>query len=58
MIIPTAIVWWADNAVKNWRNLTISYPKPDLHNINADTKLPLTFIQVIVRQQKFRWMDI
>ena len=24
--------------VKNWQNLTISYPKPDPHNINAHTK--------------------
>ena len=28
----------ADNSVKNWRNLPISNPKPDLHNINAHTK--------------------
>ena len=28
----------ADNSVKNWRNLAISNPKPDLHNINAHTK--------------------
>ena len=27
-----------DNSVKIWRNLTISNPKPDLHNINAHTK--------------------
>ena len=28
----------ADNSVKIWRNLPISNPKPDLHNINAHTK--------------------
>ena len=36
----------ADNSVKIWRNLPISNPKPDLHNIIAHTKFgknPLTF---------------
>ena len=36
----------AGNSVKNWRNLSISNPKPDLHNINAHTKFgenPLMF---------------
>ena len=28
----------ADNSDKIWRNLPISCPKPDLHNINAHTK--------------------
>ena len=28
---------WADNSVKNWWNLPISNPKPDLHYINAHT---------------------
>ena len=28
----------ADNSVKISRNLTISNPKPDLHNINVHTK--------------------
>ena len=28
----------ADNSVKSWRNLPISNPKPDLHNINAQIK--------------------
>ena len=28
----------ADNTVKIWRNLPISYPKPDLLNVNAYTK--------------------
>ena len=27
----------SDNSVKNWRNLPISNPNPDLHNINAHT---------------------
>ena len=31
-------VFWADNSVKIWRNLPISNPKPDLHNINAHSK--------------------
>ena len=45
----------ADNSVKNWRNLPISNPKPDLHNINAYTKFgenPLMFTRVIIRKQK------
>ena len=40
----------ADNSIKLWRNLPISNPKPDLHNINAHTKFgenPLKFTQVI-----------
>ena len=44
----------------NWRNLPISSPKPDLHNINAYTKFgenPLTFTQVIIRKWKYRRMD-
>ena len=27
----------ADNSVKNWRNLPVNIPKPDLYNINAHT---------------------
>ena len=45
----------ADNSVKNWRNLPISNPKPDLYNINAHTKFgenPLMFTQVIIRKRK------
>ena len=45
----------ADNAVKILRNLSISNPKPDLHNINAHTKFgkdPLIFTQVIIRKRK------
>ena len=45
----------ADNSIKNWPNLPISNPKPDLHNINAHTKFgenPLMFTQVIIRKQK------
>ena len=48
-------VSWADNSVKNWRNLPISNPKPDLHNINAHIKFgenPLMFTQVIIRKGK------
>ena len=36
----------ADNSVKIWRNLPISNPKPDLHDINAQNKFgenPLMF---------------
>ena len=46
----------ADNSIKNWRNLPISNPKPDLHNINAHTKFgenPLLFTEVIVRKRKY-----
>ena len=42
---PT-ILWWADNSAKNWRNLPISNPKPDPHNIYAHTMFsenPLIF---------------
>ena len=45
----------ADNSVKNWRNLPISNPKPDLHSINAHTKFgenPLMFTQVIIWKRK------
>ena len=45
----------ADNSVKIRRNLPISNPKPDLHNINAHTKFgenPLMFTQVIIRKRK------
>ena len=48
-------VFRADNSVKNWRNLPISNPKPDLHNINARTKFgenALMFTQVIIRKRK------
>ena len=48
-------VSWADNSVKIWRNLPISNPKPDLHNINAHTKFgenPLMFTQVIIQKRK------
>ena len=52
----------ADNSVKNWRNLPISNPKPDLHNINAHTKFgenPLMFTQVIIRKRKMDgWTDV
>ena len=45
----------ADNSIKLWRNLAISNSKPDLHNINAHSKLgenPLMFTQVIIRKRK------
>ena len=42
---------WADDSVKNWRNLLMSNPKADLHNINAHVKFrenPSRFTQVYV----------
>ena len=42
---------------KHWRNLPISNPKSDLHNINAHTKFGknrLVFAQVIGRKRKYR----
>ena len=45
----------ADNSEKIWRNLPISNPKPDLHNINAHTKFgenSLMFTKVIIRKRK------
>ena len=45
----------ADNSIKVWHNLTISNPKPDLHNINAYTMFgenPLMFTQVITWKRK------
>ena len=53
-------VFRADNSVKNWRNLPINNPKPDLHNINAHTEFgrnPLKFTQVIIWKQKYGQMD-
>ena len=50
---PETKIWdmyCANNSIKIWQNLPISYPKPDLHNINAQTKFgenPL-FTQVII----------
>ena len=43
----------ADNSVKIWQNLPISNPKPDLHNINAQTKSgenPFMFTQGIIQK--------
>ena len=55
---------WADNSVKDWGNLPLSNPKPDLLNINAHTKFSenLLIFTLIVRKQKYectyeRWMD-
>ena len=45
-------MWRADY----WWNLPISNPKPDFHNIIANSKFgknPLTFTQVIVQKQKY-----
>ena len=49
-------VSWADNSVKLGRNLPISNPKPDLHNINANTEFgenPFMFTQVICQKRKY-----
>ena len=46
----------ADNSVKNWQNLPISNPKPDLNNVNAHAKFReniFIFTQVIVRKRKY-----
>ena len=45
-----------DNSVKDWRNLLISNPQPDLHSINTHTtfgEISLTFAQVIIRKRKW-----
>ena len=55
-------VWLAGNSVKNWVNLPINNPEPNLHNINAHIKfgknIALIFIQIIIRKQKYGWMDV
>ena len=50
----------ADNSVKNWRNLLISNPKPDLHNINAYTKFGenQTMIKTPVKFQKDQFKTV
>ena len=51
----------ADNSIKNWQNLPINNPKPDLHDIKAHTMFgenQLTFTQVIIQQRKYGWTDI
>ena len=51
---------WADNSVKNWQNLPMSNPKPDLYNINIHIKFgenPLRFTQVIVLNLKY-WAQL
>ena len=53
----------ADNSVKIWRNLPISNPKPNLHNINAHTKFgenPLCLLKLSSGNEKRtdgRWTD-
>ena len=45
----------AENSVKQWQNLPISNPKPDLLHINPSTNFgynPLTFTQVIVGEKE------
>ena len=47
---------WADNSVTNWRNLSITNHKPDLHNTNSHIKFgenPLRFTQVIILRRKY-----
>ena len=51
---------WADNSVKNWRNLPINNPKPDLHNINAHIEFgenSLIFTQEIILKVKYGKTD-
>ena len=45
---------WAGNSVKNQRNLPISNPKPDLHNINAHTKFGKYLLQTAANYAKNR----
>ena len=50
----------ADNSVKNWRNLPISNPKPDLYNINANTmfgETPLAFTHINIQKRKYGRTD-
>ena len=50
----------ADNSVKNWRNLLINNPKPNLYNINTHNEFcenPLIFTQVIVWKRIYRQSD-
>ena len=50
MIIPTIIMSQAYNSVKNWWNLPVSNPNPDLHNINAHIKFgenPLDLLKLL-----------
>ena len=50
---------WVDNSVKNKRNLPISNPKEDLHNIREYTKFgenSLTFTKLLSRNEHTdRW---
>ena len=42
-------VSWTDNSVKNWQNLPINNPKPELRNINAHIKFgenPLNLLKL------------
>ena len=51
----------ADYSIKNSRNLPNSNPQPDLHSINAYTNFGeylFKFTQVIIRKQKYGWMDV
>ena len=53
---------WADNIVKNWQNLPMSNPDPDIHNINAHIKFgedPLRFTEGIVLELYYSvlWTD-
>ena len=49
-------VSWTDNS---WQNLPVSNTEPDLHSINAHTKLgenPWRFTQVMVGKRKYEWV--
>ena len=41
----------AGKPVKNWWNLPISNPKPDLHNINED----IEDLDLILKERRLRW---
>ena len=48
-------VWWEDNSVRNWQNLSICNPKPDLPNFNAHS----TFGEYTTHHpQKTIWTEV
>ena len=47
---------WGDRCVKSWGNVPNSNPKPDIQNINVDTKFnenPSRFTQIIILKRKY-----
>ena len=63
MFLSETKIWMCGRkiTVKNWWNLPISNPKPDLHNINAKTKFsdnPLLFTEVIFLITVKKWQNL